>query len=301
VPTPLFLRDAWSTLGVFPRTLVFVTAALVIFLSCLIAPNRFQVLYWLNGSLTYTIPLVTLTALVLWSLKLTWQQKPPAYWVLLLFGFAGVISGGFSETTAVLQFSGFFMLLIYCVIYKRISRYLLVFGIGVAASLAAIILFLVSPGNHIRQALFPAPPGIFELVYLSTRYGLAFIYHTLIAYPVPILFGVFIACLMGILLSISLETEASPSGNHARSAWLTAGIIALSTLVLIICICAPSAYAQSAYPEARALLPAVYILLLGLISLAGLAGFQDRGEPDHRDPPAPGRQRHPRPVRRVIQ
>jgi hypothetical protein len=259
--------------GNIPRSLAWVFAALVLFLTCLIVPNRFQVLYWLNGSITYTIPLVTLTALMYWVLKLIWRRSSPHPLTLALFCVLIFISGGFSETTAVLQFTVFLLSLVYSMFRKLPRRTSFVFGLASGFSLLSILVFLVSPGNHIRQALFPAPPGLFELAWLSIRYGLAFIFRTLIAYPVPFLFCIFVSMILGILIMMSQPENDSHVRISPRTLGFTGGIIALGTVILVISTFTPSVYAQSAYPEARALIPGTYILILGVSSLSFLAGI----------------------------
>ncbi len=256
-----------------PRSLAWVFAALVLFLTCLIVPNRFQVLYWLNGSITYAIPLVTLTALMYWALHLVWQNKSPHPLTLALFCVLIFISGGFSETTAVLQFTVFLLSLVYSMFRQLPGRTSFVFGLAAGFSLLSILVFLISPGNHIRQALFPAPPGLFELAGLSIRYGLAFIFHTLIAYPVPFLFSIFVSMILGILIMMSQPENDPHNRTCPRSLGIAGGIIALGTVILVISTCAPSVYAQSAYPEARALIPGTYILILGVSSLSFLLGI----------------------------
>jgi len=258
--------------GVIPRSLAWVFAALVLFGTCLIVPNRFQVFYWLNGSITYAIPLVSLTALVYWGLKLVWRSSSPHPLNLALFCVLIFISGGFSETTAVMQFTVFLLLLAYSIFSHLTVRTRLVFGLAAGFSLLSILVFLVSPGNHIRQALFPAPPGPFELAALSIRYGLAFIFNTLIAYPVPFFFSIFVSMILGFLIRMSQPVEESQDRISPKSLRFAGGIITLGTVILVVSTFAPSAYAQSAYPEARALIPGTYILILGVSALSFLLG-----------------------------
>jgi hypothetical protein len=259
--------------GNIPRSLAWVFAALVLFLTCLIVPNRFQVLYWLNGSITYTIPLLTLTALMYWALKLFWRSSSPHPLTLALFCVLIFISGGFSETTAVLQFTVFLLSFVYSIFRQLPRRTRFVFGLAAGFSLLSILVFLISPGNHIRQALFPAPPGLFELVWLSIRYGLAFIFHTLIAYPVPFLFSIIVSMILAFLIMMTQPENDSHNRTCSRSLGFAGGFIALGTVILIISTCVPSVYAQSAYPEARALIPGTYILILGVSSLSFLSGI----------------------------
>jgi len=66
-----------------------------------------------------------------------------------------------------------------------------------------------------------------------------------------------------------------PSGLkiQIRILLITSFFIALVTLVLVICICAPTAYGMMAYPEQRVLMFAQFILICG-ISLEGVVlGF----------------------------
>ncbi len=259
--------------GDFPRSLAWVSAAGILFLTCLVAPNRFQVLYWLNGTITYSVPLVALTALLYWGLQMAWREREPSLLLLGLFSLAVLFSGGFSETTAALQFSVFVLLLILFAVLKAPRRSLVISGLAVGFSLVAMLIFLVSPGNQIRQALFPQPPGLLTLIWLSFRYPLAFIYHTLIAYPIPFLFGSLIAAMMGILLARSLDWENLPILPGRKKLWMATGITTLATLLLVVSTFAPSVYAQSAYPEPRALFPATYILVFGVFAVIFLAGF----------------------------
>ncbi len=160
--------------GVFPRSLAWVSAAAVLFLTCLVAPNRFQVLYWLNGSITYTVPLVALTALLYWCLRMTWQQKEPSPLLLGLFSLAVLVSGGFSETTATLQLSVFFLLFILFAVLKAPRRALVISGLGVGFSLAAMLIFLVIPRQSHPPGALPAAPGDLHpgLVIPALRVGL---------------------------------------------------------------------------------------------------------------------------------
>jgi hypothetical protein len=269
----LLVSIVQKMVGDFPRSLAWVSAAAILFLTCLVAPNRFQVLYWLNGTITYTVPLVALTALLYWSLQMTWREKEPSPLLLGLFSLAVLFSGGFSETTAALQFSVFVLLLILFAVLKVSRRALVIFGLAAGFSLVAMLIFLVSPGNQVRQALFPQPPGLPNIIWLSFRYTLAFIYHTLIAYPIPFLFSALVAVMMGSLLARSLDPVALPKIPGSKKLWIATGITALVTLLLVASTCAPSVYAQSAYPEPRALFPATYILVFGVFAGIFLAGF----------------------------
>lgn len=264
-----------------------IVAATIIYLAILIAPNRFQVLYWMNGAVTYSFPLIGLTLLTAWSINLLEGKKPISIVSIAGFALLTLISGGFSETNAALQAGTFalglalFMILSTTKMRKRAARIL---GTGLFFSLVSIAILASSPGNHIRQALFPQPPDVFQLIFLSMRYALAFIYHHILGYPLPLLFGGMVSLILG-LLSQRVNVNEKPSKkSKIWPSWKMIILIAIGTFLLIVCCTAPSAYAQSAYPEARALLSATYILIIGITSAGLLLGYWLSSWLSHRFP-----------------
>lgn len=258
-----------------PKWMGWIAAAMIGYLVILIAPNRFQVLFWMNGSVTYSFPLIGLTLLAAFSIKLYQGGKTISGLSIAGFCVLVLINGGFSETNAALQ-TGLFALgavasLFFSTNQKR-KHMALTMGTGFFFSVVSIVILASSPGNHIRQALFPQPPDIFTIVYLSIRYALAFIYHHILGYPVPLLFGIMVSLILGMLTQKASNSVEPKQKQDIWSPFKIIILLAVATFLLIVCCTAPSAFAQSTYPEARALLSATYILILGLAGMGFLLG-----------------------------
>ena len=70
-------------------------------------PNRFQNLYWLNGLVAYTLPMLLFTATINFTFTLI-NRKPFSYFYLIPLAVLCFISCGFSEgpLIAVIVFYG---------------------------------------------------------------------------------------------------------------------------------------------------------------------------------------------------
>ncbi len=137
--------------------------------------------------------------------------------------------------------------------------------IALGGTLIAFGLMIVSPGNLVRMDAMAKRPDLLKGAFLSVRYALGFIYHTLQAAWLPLLL---IAVFM---LSLSLQRDWSEI-NPRKVKWLF-WAIPVGLFVAIIACCAPSAFAQGAYPEDRALIAAQWILVIGLGSWVYLLGI----------------------------
>lgn len=130
--------------------------------------------------------------------------------------------------------------------------------------IVAMVLMLLAPGNEYRLALMPEHPGLLELIWLSIRYALGFTYQTFTSYPMPMIFMVIIS----FIVAIQRPRTGFPV---KQTSWLIL-VIPISIFLILVTICAPSAYAQSAYPENRALMSARVIVTAGLLIWSYLLG-----------------------------
>ena len=83
-----------------------------LFFFLLLTPNRYQILDWVNGSVTYTGPLIVMVALITWLIH-TWRLpaiKKPWLTGLGIF-FLALIGAGFSETNTALLISSLAVLM----------------------------------------------------------------------------------------------------------------------------------------------------------------------------------------------
>lgn len=247
------------------RIEVFILAGMTTFFTAYTAPDRFQSFYWRSGSVTYTLPVVLLSLILAFLIWLDKKKLDGRRFALASMGLflITLFTGGFSETTAAFQTSVFgllFLLAAWRTQREDKKRRLLLLGSTIAGLMAAMVIMILSPANTFRLSTMPEPPGLFRLIYLSLRFGLGFIVNTLQEVPLPVL--------LSFLFAFSLALMGNWKDIHPRQwGWLFWAIPA-AAFTLVVAICAPSAYGESAYPELRALLPARWTL-----TIAGIAWF----------------------------
>jgi hypothetical protein len=247
------------------RTESFILAAMITFFTVYTAPDQFQSFYWRSGSITYTLPVVILPFLLALILRADHQIMTPRR--LLLMGgsifLLALLNGGFSETTAAFQTVIFGLLFVWVLIrapQKKKKQRLSLLLCATSGVFSAMIIMILSPGNAVRLENMPAPPGIFMLIYLSFRFAAGFIVNTIQGSPLPVV--------ISFIFAFTLAMLSSWKGINLRGwTWLLWGI-PVGAFLLVVAVCAPSAYAESAYAEARAFLPARWIL-----TTAGIAWF----------------------------
>ena len=65
-----------------------------------LAPNRYQVLFWMRGSVSYSFPILFLITAIAWILHFSSRKVSSSKkWDLVLIGILLLISSGFSEQT----------------------------------------------------------------------------------------------------------------------------------------------------------------------------------------------------------
>ncbi len=264
----LLLRRIGSLLGLgLNSILLFALAAMITFFALYTTPSQFQSYYWRSGSITYTLPIICL--FILLSVLLKRREKAGAWWQLVLIALFSFFAAGFSETNAALQTSVIVLWLVGIVWYERKTSHLLHNRAGwIAAligSLLAIVVMVLSPGNSVRSSLMPEPPGFFRWLYLSFRFGLGFVYNGLS--------GTILPRAASFLMSFALAFLYNWKRMRARPvAWSMLAVPAVGYLLAAACS-APSAYAQSAYPEDRASTGANFILTAGVVVEGYLLGI----------------------------
>ena len=252
------------------RTESFILAAMITFFTVYTAPDQFQSFYWRSGSITYTLPVVILPFLLALMLRADRQTIAPRAFLLaggIIFILA-LLNGGFSETTAAFQ-TVIFGLLFGWVLLKaeqdKKKQRLALLLCAISGAIAAMIIMILSPGNAVRLENMPAPPGVFKLIYLSFRFAAGFIVNTIQGSPLPVV--------ISFIFAFSLAMLRSWKDVKLRGwTWLFWGI-PVGAFLLVVAVCAPSAYAESAYAEARAFLPARWILTIAGVTWFYLLGI----------------------------
>jgi len=252
-----------------PPIASFLLAGLLVFYVPLFSPNRYQILFWRPALVTYTIPLALLTFLC--TLLLIQSKNPDRKWrplvatlVVILF----FLNGGFSETMASLQIGGLGLaLVVIFFLAKRDSRNwtLLLVGSALLGSLLAMATLYFSPATAMRQGLIGPPPDLFNLIKMSFTYSFQFMYISLKDFA----FHFVIIMLTSMLLAYCLFYKAG-RGAGLRPGSLVTVIFSLPLFVylVMVCICAPSAFGESSSPESRVLVTA-FTFMVALVIMEG--------------------------------
>lgn len=245
-----------------PTSALLFTAAAILFYTLLLAPNRYQVLYWRSGMLPYLAPLVIQTFLAGRFLH-TLQQPNISLPACLGLGFLAWIAAGFSETAFALQAGFWGVLLVVTVWQRRPAGSKAVMAI-VVGTLIGFILLIANPTNSIRQSPFPPPPPLWAVALRSVEFAWDFFFFSFRGTPVPFVF----IFLSGLLMGLELPLK---SFRWAKMLWGGAAMVIFSG-ILLCCIMAPTIWSMSAYPENRSLLTGIYVMCLFFISLGVLSG-----------------------------
>ena len=243
-----------------------------IFFFFLMTPNRYQILDWMNGSITYTAPLILLILTITWCLHAIRFENLKMNWFggfgILFIAFVGA---GFSETnTALLITSIFITLLLSIILLKKGEKWRVIRWeiLALTGSLLGLLVMVLSPGNAVRKALLPIPPSLSTFIFTSIQFAFDFFSNTVRTLPLPTALVLIIPLLIGF---VTARSQDMLSQNRIKfSAFVPFLLIPIIAFILWVSICAPSVYYQSAYPEARALAAAILIYVLGI----GLFGFR---------------------------
>ncbi|MEW5745313.1 MAG: DUF6056 family protein [Nitrospirota bacterium] len=255
------------------RYLSLLMAAAILFTTLEITPNAAQSLYWGQGMRSVVPPLILASAYA--GLVLYYQQRLQSSGsssvLLMVSGAVTFVAGGFGETYAVLQTSALLVLLMVVMADAGHSRRnLLVFvAAGLLGSALAMVTIVAAPGNKFRQALYPPPPGIEELLRVAMRSMLDFI-KTIVASKRHL------SSLLGLVaLSAMMGHGAFRAGNPAApSGRKDPGLLALPpiALVLLLSCFVPAAYGMSGAPPKRTLIIPCFVLTCALTAWGYLAG-----------------------------
>ncbi|MCP4141861.1 MAG: hypothetical protein GY755_16565 [Chloroflexi bacterium] len=258
-----------------PRWVLSSIALLLIFLSILQAPNRFQSIYWISSSVTYFFPLVFFSFLLAGIFAFLGQPRSKAsLFGMGLFNILAIfIIGGLSETVGAMHIAILILILLAFWIRgakeKRIPASTLL-GAALLGALISLAVMALSPANAIRSSDGNVALSILFQRLFIFPYG--FITDTLKTLPLPSIFTMLVGFLITSGFSPPLRGELEGGGEKnqiLRWALLLAPII---TFALIAASFAPSAYALS-YPDARVRFPARFIMTSGLFIEGALLGL----------------------------
>jgi len=229
-------------------------------------PDLYQSLIWQTGLITYASPLVILSAHGAWLLY-RWKRSRDTelrWFEAALATFVPFVSGGFSETIALTQVSGFALGLLACLVMDRREdrrRAAAWLAAGLLGSLLALLVIWAAPGNETRMALMPGRQGLHIVAWRSLRNAylyarIAFEDHwmmSLVVLTIPILISAKHA-------GRSNATDGkAPAAALGLRGWLPVGGIPLAAFLLVVAVMFPSEFATASYPSGRVLITAEFI------------------------------------------
>ncbi len=245
-------------------------AAVVIVTTVAITPSPFLSVYWMTGSMTYTVPLLLGTGLVF----LTAPHALPSRLRLASVAGMAFVAGGFNETYGAAQLLAFVLLLVATITMGRSAvrhrRGLAISGIIGAASALAVV--AAAPGNVIRFRAIADGIGVRPTILTLPGFTLGkaweflnnvFISHWFAATAVAVLAGVLAARL--------------PSGTAGRARLGTAAMyVAATAAVVIVASLAPAAWVEAALAQPYAQIVPTYAGVCGIAALGFIAGLTIR-------------------------
>ena len=241
------------------------SSQIILFFVLLLAPNIHQSIYWRAGLTHYFLPIPILLYLILMIFSQRKIEEKILKKGIFLF-LVSFFSAGLSESYAALQAGSFGIVLLFVLFFDKSShrnRRFYLIGSTLMGTAVAMGVMIVSPGNALRLDTLQQSSNLFSILSISTLSAINFIVFSIrgLWLPFGIMFGLFV---------LITYCFVRPSGLKIQSINLliTFFFIALVTLMLIICVCAPTAYGMMAYPEERVLMFAQIVLICG-ISLEG--------------------------------
>lgn len=246
-----------------PKLFYLLVTLTVLLFTILLAPNRYQILFWRSGMLPYLIPLIFSTFIIGRFFFYLERAKLGPLGAIEL-GLLAFISAGFSETVFAFQMGVCVILIIFMVISKNITGRNAGLAIFAGLCLGALLL-IFNPTNSLRQNPFPDPPSITFVILYSILFAKDFFFYTVRGAWIPFMIIITLGFIIGwhFLKSIGIT----------RKNILKVILLSITSLfLLLVCIMAPTLWAMSAYPEQRGLLSGVYIIVICLFEVGLFLG-----------------------------
>lgn len=242
-------------------------------------PKLYESVFWLIGSINYSLPLIGFNILLGLSIYLV--RKNSNRFVGFLFVILTFINSGFSEIYLLMQTTIIFITLAFLVIsrnyktQKNLTTYII---LGLIISLVAFFIVWIAPGNAVRQAAssHPQPTPLIQLPFLIFRSTMVIFYSFLVNFKFWFILVLIISFLLGFLnnskMSFSYRKVKSIKELFNQQ-WFKL-IITISLFVFIISLAsaAPSSYIQGEYPTRRAVILPFYFVLNGIIAIMSIFG-----------------------------
>jgi hypothetical protein len=238
-----------------------------------ITPTVAQSVYWGQGMRTVVPPLILGTVYIgvlQYYQNLDPPKKQPYYWFFLCGGIT-LIAGGFSETYLALQTSALAIVLLLLIFHiMPVSKRELtpLIASGFIGSIIALVIVALAPGNQIRQAYYPPPPGLLQMLGIMGGSTARFYLRLLSTSYLKTISG--IVTLSGVVgYSQYFSDHDNISEKNLKRILV---LLPLSTIFLIYSSFAPGAYAMSGGPPFRTWIIPVYVFVCSLSAWGYIVG-----------------------------
>ena len=231
-----------------PKSIIILAAGFLLFFNFYISTDRFQILYWRSGVISYSFAIIF--GLITLGL-ITGQAKREKASVIynFLIGLITFIGGGFSEIGAIFLFS--FMVLILLIAWLKKDAKNPSFGkaikpasIALIALTLSIIVLVISPSNS-RATNINTTTQPLLVPLLSLKYATGFIVQSLKDAPLPHLIILSTISALSLIHYISKDDQKT---INIKSLIFVISAIAIATFLLITAIQAPTTYLYSSQP-----------------------------------------------------
>jgi hypothetical protein len=256
-----------------PTFTALVMALIIVAVTILTLPNRFQTIYWVNGSFPYGWPMVFWTWLTWWCWRILRKEHVVKLWEAILAVLTAFISAGLSETAAAVQMALIALACVYFLLFQKqkkksiflLAALLLITGIG-------LVIMALAPGNQVRASQMAQSAGIFTAVGYAFQYGLDFFFYQVRGYLIPLC----VTCILAAFLIALVRSNNAIQKDKKPSAGMIIvelGLPTLCTYLVLVALSIPLAYIEGAYPEDRAWGMGAWLIVLLFAYLGGYWGY----------------------------
>jgi len=253
---PLLSRTGWP----HPRWLALGAGGFILLVTLSTLPNIFQSIYWRDGQVNYSYPLIGETVLAGMLLRAwlepTWPRRGYAAAGFLL----ALVCGGFSESFAGMHVSALALTLALALLLARgpsQRRMLPILGACLAGAAVAMVIEVSAPGNAVRQSVLGESANLLSALTFSFRNAAVVAGKLVLQHPGWTALVLAVPFLSAWWLGPSKTVERARPG--LRTLWAMPwfrGVVILppAGLALAAAACAPVALIMNAYPDDRIIL-----------------------------------------------
>jgi hypothetical protein len=281
--TLFFLSLAWSILPLFhyvnwraPLLSSFIGSGFVLFFLMNSIPNLYRSVYWNNGSINYTLPLIAFT-IEFGLIARVWGKRNRIAAAIPLF-LMSMIAGGFTETFSAMQVVFYIIASLWLVKDKSQSgrwlrNYIL---ICLAGAILALLIVGSAPGNAGRikeQALTPTPFLVLPFVVL--RSTLVIVYRYLNSSMLEIAPTIIIPFLLSFVFTPNFKVGIPSAVKQLwNEPWFQSIVFTCSfVLALILAAATPTSFIQGEPPQDYAIILPVFFIIIGISLVMGILGI----------------------------